>query len=309
MMQQIADTASIPASVPPGAGPAGARPGRLTVGRVGLYAFLIIAALFFALPLYVLLVTSVKSMEEIREFNIFQLPQHFSLEAWSIAWSKACAGLDCRGISPGFWNSVRILIPSVFFSIMIGSITGYALSFWRVRGGNLLFAILLFGAFLPYQVFIYPLVRLYSSVGMFQTLTSLVATHVIFGLPVMTLIFRNYYSTIPVDLIKAARVDGGRFFSIFFHLMLPMSMPILVVALILEVTGVWNDFLMGLVFGGLANRPMTVELANLVQTQQGTIQYNVNMAATLLTALVPLTVYFISGRWFVRGIAAGAVKG
>ena len=191
----------------------------------------------------------------------------------------------------------------------MGALTGYALSFWRVRGANLLFAALLLGAFLPYQVFIYPLVRIYSATGMFSTIYALVLTHVIFGLPVMTLLFRNYYASIPIDLFKAARVDGGKFFSIFFRLMLPMSVPMLVVAVILQVTGIWNDFIMGLTFGGLANRPMTVQLTNLVAPTEGEIAYNVNMAATIMTAAVPLIVYFVSGRWFVRGIAAGAVKG
>jgi glucose/mannose transport system permease protein len=297
------------ASTPIGEGPTGRAPKRFGPARLGIYAFLIISALFFLLPLYVMVVTSVKPMAEIRAGGIFALPMDMTFEPWVKAWSSACTGLDCRGISPGFWNSVQILIPSVFFSIFAGALTGYALSFWRVRGANLLFAVLLMGAFLPYQVFIYPLVRIYSATGMFSTIYALVLTHVIFGLPVMTLLFRNYYAGIPIDLFKAARVDGGRFFSIFFRLMLPMSVPMLVVAVILQVTGIWNDFIMGLTFGGLANRPMTVQLTNLVAPTEGEIAYNVNMAATIMTAAVPLVVYFISGRWFVRGIAAGAVKG
>lgn len=294
---------------PPGKGPTGPAPKSISAGRIGIYLFLLISALFFLLPLYVMIVTSIKPMDEIRLGGLFALPQAVTFEPWVRAWSSACTGLDCRGISPGFWISVKILIPSVVCSIFIGAMTGYALSFWRVRGANLLFAALMLGAFLPYQVFIYPLVRIYGAAGIFSTIYALVLTHVIFGLPVMTLLFRNFYAGIPIDLFKAARVDGGRFFSIFFRLMLPMSVPMLVVAVILQVTGIWNDFIMGLTFGGLNNRPMTVQLTNLVAPIEGEVSYNVNMAATLMTAAVPLVVYFISGRWFVRGIAAGAVKG
>jgi glucose/mannose transport system permease protein len=197
----------------------------------------------------------------------------------------------------------------VILSIVAGAINGYALSFWKVRGANWMFAILLAGAFIPYQVFLYPLVRLFSQSGIYNSLTCIVLVHIIFGLPVMTLLFRNYYASLPVELFKAARVDGGGFWTIFFQVMLPMSTPILIVACILQVTGIWNDFIFGLTFAGRENLPMTVQLNNVVNSTQGERAYNVDMAATMLTAAVPLFVYFISGRWFVRGIAAGAVKG
>jgi glucose/mannose transport system permease protein len=253
--------------------------------------------------------TSLKSMDEIRSGAIFALPDSWTVEPWIKAWSTACTGLNCNGIQVGFWNSVTITVPSVILSIAIASLTGYALSFWRVRGSNLVFAILLLGAFIPYQVFIYPLVRLYSDTGLYSTLPGIVITHTVFGLPILSLLFRNYYTSLPIDLFRAARVDGGGLWQIFFRLMLPMSIPILVVAVILQVTGIWNDFLFGVVFAGREHLPMTVQLNNLVNSTQGEKEYNVNMAATMLTALVPLVVYFTSGRWFVRGIAAGAVKG
>ncbi|MDL2402845.1 carbohydrate ABC transporter permease [Rhizobium mayense] len=290
-------------------GPSGHKPQHLSPARIGLYAFLVIAALFFLLPLYVMIVTSLKSMPEIRQGNIFAFPQVWTGEAWVQAWSTACTGLECGGISVGFWNSVKILIPSMIMSIFISSLTGYALSFWRVRGANVLFAILLLGAFIPYQVFIYPLVLIYRGVGVYSTLPCIIITHTVFGLPVLTLLFRNYYSSLPMELFKAARVDGAGLWQIFFRLMIPMSIPILVVAGILQVTGIWNDFLFGVVFAGRENFPMTVQLNNIVNSTQGEKLYNVNMAATILTALVPLIVYFGSGRWFVRGITAGAVKG
>jgi glucose/mannose transport system permease protein len=289
--------------------PQGRRPRHLTVGRIGVYAFLVTAALFFMLPLWIMVVTSLKPMEEIRLGNILALPAAMTFEAWTKAWSSACTGLECNGISVGFWNSVRILIPSVILSIIAGAINGYALSFWRVKGANVMFGVLLLGAFIPYQVFLYPLVRIFSLTGIYNSLTCIVLVHVIFGLPTMTLLFRNYYAGLPIELFKAARIDGGGFWSIFFRVILPMSTPILVVATILQVTGIWNDFIFGLTFAGRENLPMTVQLNNIVNSTQGERAYNVDMAATMLAALVPLVVYFVSGRWFVRGIAAGAVKG
>jgi glucose/mannose transport system permease protein len=296
-------------AVKPPARPASKRRARFTPARLGVYAFLITAALFFLLPLYVMLVTSVKPMSEIRMGNILTLPLHFTLAPWRDAWSSACTGLDCNGIQVGFWNSVRIVVPSTILSIMIGAVNGYALSFWRPRGAGFLFAILVMGAFIPVQVMVYPLVRVLASVHLFSSLPGIVVIHTIFGMPIMTLLFRNYYASIPLELFKAARIDGGGFWRIFLQLMLPMSTPIIVVAVIMQVTGIWNDFILGLVFAGTKNLPMTVQLNNIINTTTGERLYNVNMAATILTSMVPLAIYFISGRWFVRGIASGAVKG
>ena len=278
-------------------------------GRVGIYVFLCAMALFFLLPLYVMLVTSLKTMDEIRLGQIFALPSQITFEPWVTAWSSACTGLDCTGLRVGFWNSIEILVPSVALSILLGAVNGYALSFWKVRGANVLFACLLLGAFMPYQVFIYPLVRFYAQIGIYGSLPGIVLTHVIFGMPVMTLLFRNYYAALPSELFKAARIDGAGFWAIFFSIVLPMSVPITIVAVIMQVTAIWNDFLLGLVFAGRENLPMTVQLNNIVNTTTGERAYNVNMAATILTSLVPLAVYLGSGRWFVRGIASGAVKG
>lgn len=279
------------------------------VARFGIYAFLVSAAAFFLLPLYVMLVTSFKSMEEIRTGGIFALPLAATLEPWRQAWSEVCTGASCEGVRAGFWNSVAITVPSTILPILLGAINGYALSFWRPRGGNLLFGILMVGAFIPVQVMLYPLVRLLAGLGIFGSLPAIVLIHLIFGMPIMTMLFRNYYMSVPHELFQAARVDGGGFWRIFAQVMLPMSTPIIVVAAIMQVTGVWNDYILGLVFAGRDNLPMTVQLNNVINTTTGTRLYNVNMAATILTALVPLAIYFLSGRWFVRGIAAGAVKG
>jgi len=280
-----------------------------TPARIGTYAFLLSAAAFFLMPLYVMLVTSFKTMDEVRESSIFALPLLPTVEPWVVAWSSACTGLECKGLQVGFWNSVQIVLPSVFFSILLGAINGYALAFWRSRFANLLFGVLMIGVFVPYQVIMYPLVRLLSSVGLFGSLPAIVVIHSIFGMPVMTLLFRNYYTGIPQELFKAARIDGGGFWRIFWELMLPMSTPILIVATIMQVTGIWNDYLLGLIFGGTQFSPMTVQLNNIVNSTFGERAYNVNMAATILTSAVPLFIYLVSGRWFVRGIASGAVKG
>jgi glucose/mannose transport system permease protein len=282
---------------------------RLTPARIGIYAFLFTAALFFLLPLYVMIVTSLKSMDEIRHGGIFALPVAATLEPWRQAWSAACTGAACEGLRTGFWNSVAIAVPSTILPILIGAVNGYALSFWRPRFGNLLFGVLMAGAFVPVQVLIYPLVRVLALAGVFGSLPAIVLVHLVFGMPMMTLLFRNYYCAVPQELFQAARVDGAGFWRIFLRIMLPMSLPIIVVAAIIQVTGVWNDYILGLVFAGRENLPMTVQLNNVINTTTGTRLYNVNMAATILTALVPLALYFGSGRWFVRGIAAGAVKG
>jgi len=281
----------------------------MKAARIGLYAFLASAVLFFLLPLYVMLVTSLKSMDEIRLGNILSLPLAPTLDAWRAAWSEACTGAACDGVQGGFWNSVRIAVPSTVLPIALGALNGYALSFWRPRGANLLFGILLLGAFVPVQVMIYPLVRMMAGLGVFGSLPAIVIVHLVFGMPVLTLLFRNYYAALPRELFHAARIDGGGFWRIFWHVMLPLSVPMLVVAAIMQLTGVWNDYILGLVFAGRDNLPMTVQLNNVINTTTGTRLYNVNMAATILTALVPLAIYFLSGRWFVRGIAAGAVKG
>lgn len=289
--------------------PNGPKPSRLTVGRIGLYAFLIFSALFFLLPLYTMLVTSLKTMEEIRQGRLFALPGSLDFNAWKTAWSGACMGTQCLGVRLGFWNSVKITVPAVAISVFIGAINGYALSFWRPKGSSFLFGLLMAGGLIPYQIFLYPLVRLLANLSLYNSVAGVVLVHVIFGLPLVTLLFRNYFVAIPEELCKAARVDGAGFWRIFFEIMLPMSVPMVVVASIFQFTGIWNDFLIGLVFAGRDNLPMTVQLNNIVNTTMGERAYNVNMAATILTAIVPLAIYFFSGRWFVRGVAAGAVKG
>lgn len=289
--------------------PDGPRPARFNAARLGVYAFLVIAAMFFLAPLYVMIVTSLKPMDEIRLGGLLSLPADPTFAPWVKAWTSACTGLRCDGLQIGFMNSIRITIPSVILSILLGMINGYALTFWRVPWANWMFGILLLGAFIPYQVLFYPLVRMAAALGLFGNLGGIVFVQVIFALPVMTLLFRNYYGSLPEELFKAARVDGAGFWRTWFSVMLPLSGPMLIVACILKATNTWNDYVLGLIFAGRDNLPMTVQLNNMVNSTMGEREYNMEMAATLLTALVPLVIYFVSGRWFVRGIAAGAVKG
>ena len=308
------------------AGARGPKPRRVfSTPNVVLYGSLLLMAAFYALPLYVMIVTSLKTMPEIRLGNVFSPPVEITFQPWVKAWSTACTGINCDGLSRGFWNSVMILIPSVILSIAISSVNGYALANWKYRGSEFFFAVLMIGAFIPYQVMLYPIVLVLKNLGdgltsisnamgmgdvqVYGTLSGLVIVHTIFGMPILTLLFRNYFSSLPEELFKAARVEGAGFWGIFFKIMLPMALPIFVVAMILQVTGIWNDFLFGVIYTKPDIYPMTVQLNNIVNSVQGVKEYNVNMAATLLTGLVPLTIYFISGKLFVRGIAAGAVKG
>lgn len=290
--------------------PRGPRPKPFfTPTKIMIYSILVFFSLYFLFPLYVMVVTSFKTMPEIRFGNIFAWPREVNVEAWAKAWTSACTGLNCEGLAPGFWNSVKITVPSTIISIFIAAVNGYALVNWRFKGSEIFFAILIFGSFIPYQVFLYPLVMITREMGIFGSLWAVILVHTIFGMPILTLLFRNYFASLPQELFKAARVDGAGFWRIFFEIMLPMSLPIFVVALILQITGIWNDFLFGVVFAGNKNYPMTVQLNNIVNSAQGSPEYNVNMAATILTGLVPLIIYFVSGKLFVRGVAAGAVKG
>ena len=281
----------------------------LDPGRIMLYSILFVAAVYYLLPLYVMVMTSMKGLPEIRLGQIFAPPMEVTFEPWTKAWDTACTGLYCEGLKVGFWNSVKITIPSVIVSILIASVNGYALANWKFKGSEVFFTILIFGSFIPYQVMLYPLVIITRELGIFGSLTGVIFVHTIFGMPILTLLFRNYFASLPEELFKAARVDGAGFWGVFLKILVPMSTPIFMVAVILQVTGIWNDFLFGVVFAGTQNFPMTVQLNNIVNTTQGVKEYNVNMAATILTGAVPLIIYFLSGKYFVRGIAAGAVKG
>ena len=291
-------------------GPSGAKPKKfITPERFVVYTVLVVCALFFLFPLYVMVITSLKDIHEIQSGNIFVPTLHPTFDAWEKAWNSACTGLYCEGIKVGFWNSVKITVPSTVVSIIVASLTGYSMANWPFKFSEGFFTVLLLSSFIPYIVMIYPLVLITRWLGIYSTLPAVVLVHTIFGLPLLTLLFRNYFASLPQELFKAARVDGAGYWQIFFQVFAPMSVPIFTVAVILQVTGIWNDFLFGVIYAGPTNYPMTVQLNNIVNSATGGKAYNVDMAATILTGLVPLSIYFISGKYFVRGIAAGAVKG
>ena len=270
---------------------------------------LVLFALTYLGPLYVMLTTSFKGIEEIRNGNILALPQSLDISAWAKAWSSACTGGDCFGLAPYFWNSMRIVIPALVISTAVGALNGYVLSQWQFKGSNFLFGALLFGCFIPFQVILLPMAKLLAWLGLANTVTGLVLVHVIYGIAFTTLFFRNYYVGIPNELVRAAKLDGAGFYSIFRHIFLPLSTPIIVVSIIWQFTQIWNDFLFGVVYSGPGTQPITVALNNLVNTTMGGKEYNVDMAAAVIAALPTLVVYVVAGKYFVRGLTAGAVKG
>ena len=277
--------------------------------RLAIFGLLGLFALFFLLPLYVMLATSLKDMAEIRGGSLLALPAGLNFEAWGKAWSTACTGTDCNGLRPYFWNSMAMIIPAVAISTTLGALNGYVLTKWRFRGSELFFSLMLFGVFMPLQVVLLPMSQVLGWVGMSDSIWGLVAVHVLMGLASTTLFFRNYYIGLPDELIKAAMLDGAGFFRIFWRIVLPLSTPILVVTLIWQFTNIWNDFLFGVVFSGADSKPITVGLNNLANTSSSVKEYNVDMAAAMIAALPTLLVYVVAGKYFVRGLTAGAVKG
>ncbi|MBY4677220.1 carbohydrate ABC transporter permease [Marinobacterium arenosum] len=277
--------------------------------RWGIYGLLALMALIYLMPLWVMLLTSLKDIEEIRSGTLLSLPQGLNFDAWQKAWSSACTGGTCEGISPYLANSFLIVIPAVAISTLVGALNGYVVAMWRFRGSELFFGLLLVGCFIPFQVVLLPMARTLSFLGLANTTTGLVLVHVVYGIAFTTLFFRNFYVGLPRELISAARLDGAGFFTIFRRIILPLSTPIIVVTVIWQFTQIWNDFLFGVVFSGSDTQPVTVALNNLVNTSFGGKQYNVDMAAALIAALPTLLVYVLAGKYFVRGLTAGAVKG
>ena len=281
----------------------------LNYGRLFIYALLALFALLYLTPLYVMLTTSFKDIEEIRSGNLMALPDSPTLAGWIKAWGSACTGSECNGLAPFFWNSVRIVVPAVLISTIIGAMNGYVLAKWRFRGSDILFGALLFGCFIPFQVILLPMARLLAMMGLANTVSGLVLVHVIYGLAFTTLFFRNFYVSVPTELVRAAQLDGAGFFRIFWHIFLPLSLPIFTVTIIWQFTQIWNDFLFGVVYSGTGTQPITVALNNLVNTSVGGKEYNVDMAAALIAALPTLFVYVVAGKYFIRGLTAGSVKG
>ena len=279
------------------------------VGRIFVYGSLALLAAFYLMPLWVMIVTSLKSLDEIYSGSFIGLPQVVTTEAWAKAWGTACIGTECSGLKPYFINSLMMVIPAVILSSGIGAINGYVLTKWRFRGSNIIFGLILFGCFLPFQAVLLPMAQVLGKLGLSGTIPGLILVHTVYGIAFTTLFFRNYFVTIPDELTKAAQIDGAGFFRIFFSIMLPTALPIIVVSCIWQFTQIWNDFLFGVSFTSGNSSPITVALNNIVNVTMGRKQYNVDMASAMIAAFPTLIVYVVAGRYFVRGLTAGAVKG
>lgn len=296
-----------------------------TLNRIVIYGLLILFALVYLIPLFVMLITSFKTMDEIQDGNMLAWPRNPTVEPWLKAWGETCVGLTCAGIKGYFWNSIKMVVPAVLISTVLGALNGYVLTKWRFRGHKLVFGLMLFACFIPFQAVLLPMATILGSLGRFgndlqdlvgwnfglgNSTVNLVFVHVVYGLGFTTLFFRNYYEAFPSELVKAAMVDGAGFFQIFWRILLPNSAPIFVVTVIYQFTNIWNDFLFASAYAGSGDvMPMTVALNNVVNTSTGVVEYNVNMAAAVIAALPTLFVYVVAGRYFVRGLMAGAVKG
>ncbi len=279
------------------------------VSRFVIYGLLLFFAVVFLTPLFVMFITSLKSMDEIRDGNMLALPQNPTFAPWLAAWGTACIGLTCAGIKGYFLNSLLMVVPAVAISTMLGAANGYVLTKWRFPGHKIVFALMLFACFIPFQAVLIPVARVLGLVGLGNSLVGLILVHVVYGLGFTTLFFRNYYEAFPNELVRSAQIDGAGFFQIFTRILLPASGPIIIVTVIFQFTNIWNDFLFGSSFASGSGVPMTVALNNLVNTSTGEKLYDVDMAAAIIAALPTLFVYVVAGRYFVRGLMAGAVKG
>lgn len=282
---------------------------RRTFYRWLLFLILGVFAIYYLAPMYVMIVTSFKSMEEIRKGNLMMFPNEFLLDAWKIAWGGRGYEAGDVFLRPFFWNSTKMVVPAVVISTFLGAINGYILTKWRFKGDNFIFLLFLFGCFIPYQAILLPMARTLGALGISNSITGLVLVHSVYGLSFTTLFFRNYYVSIPDEMIKAARIDGAGFFKIFFKVLLPISAPIIVVTVIWQFTNIWNDFLFGSSFSFGEAAPIQVALNNMVLTSTSVKQYNVDMAAAFIAGFPTLVVYVLAGKYFIRGLTAGSVKG
>ena len=279
------------------------------IARTFIYLVLILFALFYLLPLYVMLINSLKPLSEITGGGMMALPDVWTIEPWLKAWSSAQVGVEPTGLRPYFWNSISMVVPAVAISTILGALNGYVLTKWRFKGDTLLFGFMLFACFIPFQIVLIPMARTLGILGLAGTTPGLVLVHLVYGIGFSTLYFRNYYQVFPTELVRAAQIDGAGFFQIFWRILLPSSGPIAVVCIIWQFTNIWNDFLFGASFSNASSQPMTVALNNLVQSSTGVKEYNVHFAGAILAALPTLLVYIVAGRYFVRGLMAGSVKG
>lgn len=278
------------------------------IGRAAVYAFLTVFAVVYVLPLFVVVANSFRPLPEIVHNGLIGFPHSLSFDAWVRAWSSHCVGGTCQGIRPNFMNSLEMTVPATAISTLLGAINGYILSKYRFRGANVLFTCIMLGVFLPGQITLMPWAFIIGTLGLSNTIAGLVLIHCVQGTSFTTLFCRNYYLSIPDDLIKAARIDGAGFWRIFWKIILPLSPPILIVTVIWQFTGIWNDYLLGAVFSSGRNQPVTAALISLSTGNTNARLYDVMSASVLIGAIPPLLIYFFGGRYFVRGLTQGAIK-
>lgn len=270
---------------------------QLRLGKYWLYIPLVLMTIFYLLPLYIMIITGFKSFAEIDLKTMWNLPHGIAFDNYIEAYSK---------LAPSLWNSFAMVIPAALISSMLGSLNGYVLAKWKFRGADVIFPFILFGMFIPYQSILIPLVQFMNVVGI-KGLPGLAMAHIIYGIPITTLTFRNYYASLPQELLEAAKIDGADMLGIYRYILLPISMPSFVVVLIWQFTSAWNDFLFAVVLTGNRDWPITVALNNMAGSQ--IISWNVQMAGSLLAAIPTLFVYIFLGRYFLRGLLAGSLKG
>jgi glucose/mannose transport system permease protein len=281
---------------------------RHLVNRVVIYGLLTLFAAVYIIPLLVVVANSFRDLEEISKNGLIAFPQSFRVSSWGEAWSTYCIGGTCEGMAHYFWNSVEIVVPATIISTALGTINGYVLSKWKFRGSEVLFNCMLLGVFMPGQIALLPWAFTLGKLGLANSIYGLILVHCIQGLSFTTLFCRNYYVNIPDDLIKAARIDGAGFWRIFRKIVLPLSPPILIVTVIWQFTGIWNEYLFGVVLNSGTKQPITAALVALSTNGTNVRVYDVMSAAVLIGALPPLLVYFFGGKYFVRGLTAGAIK-
>lgn len=269
----------------------------LRLGKYWLYIPLIAMAIFYIIPMYVIVLTGFKSFAEVDLKSMWVLPKGIAFDNYIEAWAK---------LSPSLWNSFIMVVPATLISSALGSLNGFVLAKWKFRGADVIFPFILFGMFIPYQSIMIPLVQFMNAVGI-SGLPGLALAHIIYGIPITTLTFRNYYASLPQELLEAAKMDGASMLGIYRYILLPISLPSFVVVLIWQFTSAWNDFLFAVILTGNKQWPITVALNNMAGSQ--IIAWNVQMAGSLLAALPTLLVYIFLGRYFLRGLLAGSLKG
>ena len=280
---------------------------KISITRILIYLILVLFAIFYIIPVYIMVVTGMKSFSEVGLSTMWNLPRSLNFESFRLAWLGS-AKEGFRGLSESFLNSLQIVIPATIISAILGSLNGYVLSKWRFYGSNLIFTIILFGMFIPYQSILVPLVLTLEKLHAYGTIPGLILVHVIYGIPISTLIFRNYYLTVPIEMVQASEVDGANFLGIYRWIIFPLSTPGFAVAMIWQFTSIWNDFLFGLIVTpNPASQPITVALNNLAGSY--IVQWNVQIAGALLTALPPILVYIFLGKFFLGGLMQGSLKG